>query len=654
MQYDTLIDQQAKIQDWRTLDRQFSRFIAELYPEQPALALAGGAVSRALVDGHICLPIDKPLSGFTAEQWEKWLGDLACLEQENDSPIVKDGAKLYLRRYWQYENQVSERILVATIGGGGSLDPEYSDWLSRLFPEAIGSDTLDWQLLAAAVAMGQRFTVISGGPGTGKTTTVVKLLGLAVMDGLKQKGSVPIIRLAAPTGKAAQRLTESINGALTSLNLEEDVRQAIPNQADTLHRLLKRRSDGSFLYHAGNPLHLDLLVVDEASMIDLPMMAKLLAAMPKHGRLILLGDMDQLASVEAGSVMADICDSGQDHGISELQIQRLRRILPESQVKALEGVTGFVEPNGSPIRDNICRLRKSYRFDDQSGIGHLARAANQSDVAKWNEVIGAGYEDLAIYPLGDLQHQQFLTLAKKEYRKVFDAMKQLHLEQRASSTLNDDGVLTLHRVLSQFQVLCAVKQGPLGVETINATLDRFFRATYDRQWAASLMGEGWQGQSQTWYPGRPVMMLENDYGLNLYNGDIGIALPWCDPLSGEWRLKVAFVQDHVKWIQPSRLPKHETVYAMTVHKSQGSEFDHVGFVLPDTPSPILTKELLYTGITRAKSRLTLLLRDTIAQNALTQKVARTSGLRDKLWSIQSESTPLIDEGSESQFSLFDD
>jgi len=470
------------------------------------------------------------------------------------------------------------------------------------------------------------------------------LLALLVKVYQDAQQRAPIIRLAAPTGKAAMRLTESIIQAKQKLDMEDSILNGIPQGAETLHRLLKPSRNGGFEFNQHNPLHLDVLVVDEASMVDLPMMAKLVSALPQHGQLILLGDKDQLASVEAGSVLADICDNEVSHGFSQNQVDDLENIL------GIQFAPNMIESQGAVMRDALCQLRKSYRFDEKSGIGHLAKAANAGDFNSWKNTLDAQLGDIEAMMLSDQAYQSFIGLAAQNYGRYFSLIDE--------GGMDSEQARHLHSEFARYQVLCALKEGVLGVSGLNQAIEG--KIQRNRQVDGSTLEE-----RSTWYSGRPVIILENDYGLNLYNGDIGIALPQTNE-NGKVSLKVTFVgsDGQIRWLQPSRLPKHETVFAMTIHKSQGSEFEHCALVLPDHSAPILSKELIYTGITRAKQRLTLLYQDSVVKHALSQRVQRASGLGFRLWQAHSSMSLVTeakteqtkDEGSApssgEQFSLF--
>ena len=449
----------------------------------------------------------------------------------------------------------------------------------------------DWQAVAVATACEGRFTLISGGPGTGKTTTVTKLLALLVA----QSEQSLLIRLAAPTGKAAARLTESIAKAKTELatQVNADWLEGIPTQASTLHRLLGViPGQPEFRHHAQNPLPLDVLVVDEASMIDLPMMARLLAALPPQARLILLGDKDQLASVEAGAVLGDICRFVAQ-GISQPQAECL-------QQRTGYDLQPYVQVTGHPLRDRLCLLRKSWRFAADSGIGKLAEAVNNGDEKTAQAVWTRDYRDIRLH-----SDEQRLEMAVKLAAEGYHTYLAL-----LDKPMSAEGAVALLQAFNQIRLLCALHDGPWGINGMNQAIGQ------------RLQTQGRLQMTADWFAGRPVMITENDYGLGLYNGDIGIAAS-----DGE-RLRVWFVLPDGKahGFLPSRLPAHDTAWAMTVHKSQGSEFTHTLLLLPPETNPLLTRELLYTGITRAREQLDLFATPEVLALMVRKQTERYSGL----------------------------
>ncbi|GAA6134953.1 exodeoxyribonuclease V subunit alpha [Oceaniserpentilla sp. 4NH20-0058] len=626
----------------RPIDSAFADFLQSLEPNNPVISWLGYVLSAQLGKGHVCLDFAQTHEHLNQDELQLLKANAQTSEIVfqaqsqstkgvlQDLPLVLDGDRLYLQRYWLYESQLQLCIEQGLTENKWDLLQEKS-FIQQLFLLNDENNTVNWQAIAACIAAKHGFSVISGGPGTGKTTTVIRLLALLVKLHQSQLHHQPIIKLVAPTGKAAMRLTESISLAKQKLDVDDKIKSAISEQTSTIHRLLQSNGRGGFRYDAHNPLHLDVLVVDEASMVDLPLMTKLLQALPSHAQVVLLGDKDQLASVEAGSVLADICDGNTLHGYDQNTRNDLQSILKMD-------LAPYSQEQGAQLRQHICHLRKSYRFHEQSGIGYLAAAANAGDAQQWQQVLAKGYSDLTLLDLSDANFDQFTQQAVSIYGQYIQTIK-----INAVTGLSDEQALEVHQQFNRFQVLCALREGPLGVSGLNERIEQ---------------GLSKKGQIETesvWYLGRPVMIMQNDYGVNLYNGDIGLILPRQEA-SGEIKLKAVFVgtDQQVRWLQPSRLPQHETVYAMTVHKSQGSEFDHCAFVLPDYDTQVLSKELIYTGITRAKSHLTCISHPKVLQQALTRQVQRASGLRDRLWrQLSSVDVTAQTSGSDdSQYSLF--
>ena len=636
-----LLDAAEAQERLRPLDTAFARFLAEQDTDADAAwLLLAALLSRRVADGHLCLDLSlwEPLAG--EEAWPaSWRDGIARILREGPppawvgtgegaSPLVLDGARLYLRRYWNHERQVAQAIN-ERLAPTHAAPPHLREELARLFP---GEASPDWPRIACALAARGAFTVITGGPGTGKTTTVVRLLGLWQTLGLRE-GARPLrIRLAAPTGKAAARLHASIQGQLARLDVDEATRAAIPAQVDTLHRLLGARPDTRrFRHDAAHPLPLDVLVIDEASMVDLEMMSAVLAALPPSARLVLLGDKDQLSSVEAGAVLGDLCRRAEAGHYDQGTATWLR-------VVSGDDVAPWITADASALDQQVVMLRHSHRFGADSGIGRLAQAVNAGDMDGVRALFDAPQPDIAWTArtaepadLADLVLHggsgRFAgnTDLHAGYRGYLDLMRH---ERPAPAAGDDTYAGWARRVLEafgRFQLLCALRRGPYGTDGLNRQIEEILQR-------ARLIDP-----AHHWYEGRPVLVTRNDYNLGLMNGDVGIALrvPGED---GELRLRVAFlaagtdddVEGRIRFVLPSRLGELETVYAMTVHKSQGSEFEHTALVLPDQARGILTRELLYTGITRARQRFTLLGNAAAVERAIAQLTLRHSGLRDRL------------------------
>ena len=619
----------------RDLDVQLAQLLAR-WDADYSIQLAVAMTSQELGRGHVCFDlttwperleqwhsqlVDRPLiDKQLADNSFEWptttvaalmeklqhsplvrlVSDPSVVEEQAGQPLTLFAGRLYLSRYFRFEQQVACWLQQASLPIATSADiPELAQQLRQLFTP---QPEVDWQAVAVATACDGRFTLISGGPGTGKTTTVTKLLALLVA----QSEQPLLIRLAAPTGKAAARLTESIAKAKTDLagQVNASWLAGIPTQASTLHRLLGViPSLPEFRHNGQNPLPLDVLVVDEASMIDLPMMARLLAALPPQARLILLGDKDQLASVEAGAVLGDICQFVAQ-GVSSQQAQQL-------QQRTGYELQNYVQPAGHPLRDRLCLLRKSYRFAADSGIGKLAEAVNNGDVKAAHAVWAQDYRDIRLHS-DEQRLEMAISVAAKGYHAYL---------AKLAEPITSENAIDLLKAFNQIRLLCALHDGPWGINGINGM---------NQAIGQRLQAQGKLQMSGEWFAGRPVMIIENDYGLGLYNGDIGIAAS-----DGE-RLRVWFVLPDGKahGFLPSRLPAHDTAWAMTVHKSQGSEFTHTLLLLPPEVNPLLTRELLYTGITRAREQLDLFATPEVLALMVRKQTERYSGLVTMLETMQ--------------------
>ncbi|MFP4315636.1 MAG: exodeoxyribonuclease V subunit alpha [Desulfovibrionales bacterium] len=588
---------------FEAIDLHLARFLCRLDREpSPELFAAVCLASHMLGQGHVCLDLAS-FSGRAIPDGDPILilpGTTAWLDRLRASsvvgapdtfhPLLLDGdSRLYLYRYHRYERLLSERLLQRSSRRFADIDfAALKTHIHALFPDA-GEGT-DWQRVAAFAAATGRLCVVSGGPGTGKTTTVARVLALLLL----QNPGRNRIGLAAPTGKAAARLQESIQQARQSLAVNESVKNEIPEKASTLHRLLGSIPlTAEYRHHDANPLPLDILVVDEASMVDLPLMTKLLMALPDETTLILLGDKDQLASVEGGAVLGDIC--------SIAGAETFSKPFAESFL----ATTGDSVPTGTltPLSDSIVMLTRSFRFSGQSGIGMLSKAVQHGDSGKALQLLQS--DDYPELQWIECRHARELggiirTLALPAYTGLFTA----------------SGAIQALDAFATFRILTPLRKGPYGVSALNSLVEQglFLEGT---------LPPVQRGQ----YQGRPVMILTNDYGQKLYNGDVGII--WKEEVG----FKACFPAEHgVRSLSPALLPEHETAYALTVHKSQGSEFDQVLLILPDQDFPVLTRELVYTAITRAKSRLTLVGTTEVLQAAVSKRTLRSSGLADRLHS----------------------
>ena len=596
------------------LDIHFARIMTRLSgQEDEEVFLAAALVSRATAEGHVCLDLftveGKPLShgestfdSFVCPKIPEWLDKLhssSVVGRPGDySPLILDEhSRLYLYRYWDYENKLANDLRSRVNSEIEGIDlPLLKDGLSRLFSPTLNEQT-DWQKLAAFLATLKRFCVVSGGPGTGKSTLIARIIALMMEQ---NKGNEIRIALAAPTGKAAMRLQEAIQKGKKTLPAEVHIKEAIPREASTIHRLLGTIQGSPYFRHnVENPLPVDMVIVDEASMVDLALMSKLVLAVPQDARLILLGDKDQLASVEAGAVLGDICDTGRAHGFSKDFSKRSQEITGEPvDIPSTDG-------NEPGMQDCVVELKHSYRFGTDSGIRAVSRAVNTGD------------GNLALGILNGGEYGDIRWKALPEPVSLQGVLRETVL-YRFKPYLETSDPREAFRLFGRFRILCALRKGPLGVYSLNLLVEQVLRE------------ESLINLEKRSYRGRPVMITKNDYQLGLFNGDIGIILP--DPVTNH-DLRAFFLspEGELRSFLPTRLPEHETVYAMTVHKSQGSEFDEALLLLPDQHTPVLTRELIYTGVTRAKKSIEIWGIEKVFLEGVSQRIERSSGLRDALW-----------------------
>jgi len=533
--------------NYSRLDIAFARFLGQRSlldgTQRSAFESLLMKLSAQQAAGHSCMPID--------EADKDLLQASGFVSKGQTMPLIVENNRLYTQRYWFYERRLA--LQVKALCQQRYNYEHMEDRVAHYFKSL--SDGTDWQQEAAKKALTRAFCIITGGPGTGKTTTVVKILAL-LQELAKQSLHIALV---APTGKAAMRLQESIGVGKASLPCTDIVKKHIPEQVTTIHHVLGAQPPTPYFKHdATNPLPFDLVVVDEASMVDLALMSKLVDALKPSARLILLGDKDQLASVESGAVLADLTLS-----------------LPE----------------------HTAELLKSHRF--QGDIKALADAVNRQQGERAWQLLQQ--KDTAVSLLKD-EIIEFIATQHRKYLQL--------IEQGADFK-------SVYAAFNQFQVLCSNRNGPQSVNDINVRVEHCLQAQNKIQ------------PTGAWYVGRPVMVTENNISMQLYNGDIGLCLP--DPQCRE-RLMVFFLRPDggIKKVLPGRLPQCESVYAMTIHKSQGSEFDSVLVVLAEQMNPVLTKELLYTAITRARLSINIVAAQEVFIESVRQKVSRDSGLADKL------------------------
>ena len=645
----------------RRLDAALAAFVQGHDPQAgPCVLVATAVVAQMEGRGHSCLPLAElvaapaavlgwmpPDSEALQALWGQlpaalpaWLEALQACRlvrrpghgADQGQPLVLAGVEgpsplLYLRRYWDHERMVAGHIRQrsqATGDGGGVDVPAARQWLDRFFPAAGGADC-NWQKVACALALRGRLAVITGGPGTGKTYTAARLLALLFATA-PDAGQLRVA-LAAPTGKAAARLKQAIDGALGDLQaqlgdaLDLDALVQRVGGARTLHALLGAHpGTRHFSHHAGRPLDVDVLIVDEASMVHLEMMAALLDALPPTARLVLLGDKDQLASVEAGSVLGDLCRGAEAGGYGADTVEWVARLAGEA-IPAR-----FQSPEGAALSQQTVMLRTSRRFGGP--IGQLAMAVNQGDAraalatlheARASQGVAA---EVALAQGVPVQQAVVLALQGRAGMASYAAYAQAlarwpevqHLAGLpAFPAAHAAWVADVLAAFDRFRLLCAVREGDWGVAGLNRAVER------------ALDAAGHIRRSGEWYAGRPVMVSRNDAALGVFNGDIGMALPGAAPGHA---LRVFFPQGgQVRSVGVTRLAQVETAFAMTVHKSQGSEFEHTALVLSAAAGGVLGRELVYTGITRARQAFTLLAeRPGLLEQAIASPTRRASGL----------------------------
>jgi exodeoxyribonuclease V alpha subunit len=584
------------------------RMFAESFPEAFLQAYAW-LISKRLEEGHVCIGIHEPEAMKGEIPYPVCTpGELLSLSRlvgrpGDCKPFIIDGDRLYLHRNHRYETRIVDRIREMTAIGEAKASARRA--LLEAQAELIHSlaadyalkglkeeECVDWQLVAALNALTDDFSIITGGPGTGKTTTLAKLLRILYAC---QPGAQ--VALAAPTGKAAMRMLESLKRSASQY--PDEVRQRIEAlKPSTLHRLLGwQKGSVNFKYNARRPLEYDFVVIDEASMVDLPMFAKLLDACGERTRLVLLGDKDQLASVEAGSLLGDLClasDEGLLNGFEPAIADWFNGFIadPARRISAAHH-----RAKSGPLSGRIVELRLSHRFLAQGDIGRISRAIIAGDVAAVNAMVDAADSLEVSFDAGgdDAQLEDFI-LGYTDYIREGDP-------GRAMEKLN------------QLRVLVAVREGPRGLYAVNRRIEQLLQAR-------GLLMTGTE-----FYHNRPVIVTRNNYELDLFNGDVGITRKVGD------RFRVWFEgQDgQMRDVPAASLSHCETVFAMTIHKSQGSEFDRVLVLLPEgTDTMILTRELLYTGVTRAKKQVLLQASTDTLLHTTEQRVRRVSGVQHRL------------------------
>ncbi|MCL2395345.1 MAG: exodeoxyribonuclease V subunit alpha [Acidimicrobiaceae bacterium] len=612
-------------------DVHVARRLGALAGEDSGDVLLGAAVAvRALRLGHVCVdlatvattatsdiepgaePLDLPWP--EREEWREALSasPIVAVGEEGpaDRPLRLIGDRLYLDRYWRQEREVAADLL-ARSDAPVDTDPEaLAAGLDRLWTDGPGSAE---QRLAARLAVTRRLAVVAGGPGTGKTTTVARILALLAEQAEAAGRPWPRVALAAPTGRAAARLEEAVHEEARRLPVSPSVRAwLLGTGASTIHRLLGRRpdSDSRFRHDRNHRLPHETVIVDETSMVSLSLMAGLLDALRPDARLVLVGDPEQLASVEAGAVLGDIAGPAV---LRALAGDTPAADDPPAADSTAVGSQGGPEPAGQhPLAEGIVVLRRVHRF--AGGIAELADAIQTGDPDR-AVALTESADDLALIPRGDAPPATApeLRAVRVAVVETFTAVVEAASEGAGAEALDQ---------LARLRVLCAHRRGPAGVAIWNELIEGWLRAAIGRD----RPGGEWD-PGGLWYTGRPLLVTTNDYELRLFNGDVGVV-----GVGPDGQTAAAFERrGEVAWISPSRLPPTETLYATTVHKAQGSQLDEVIVVLPETTSMLLTRQLLYTAVTRARRRVTLIGSEAALREAVIRPIARASGLQERLW-----------------------
>ena len=579
------------------------------------LVAAGRLASRATQDGNVCAQVGD-LAALFPEHSPRAISRL-LLASGMVTPagaagvprvrplVLDDDGRLYLYRYFAFERRLAASLRQRAGSRGSAPTDALRRNIERLFAgNARRLDARpDWQKLAAALAWRGRLTIISGGPGTGKTTTVVALLACLLAENPQLR-----VALAAPTGKAAARMLDALRKRAG--DLPPELQALLPRESHTLHRLLGVTPEaGRFRHDAENPLPIDALIIDEASMLDLALACRLCEAVPPDARLILLGDKDQLSAVEAGAVFAEI---SADPTLSASCIAELAALssTPAAEIQPPRAISP------TPLADCVVWFSESHRFATTSGIGRLAAEINAgrgAEACAW--LAGGGDRSVDWLADGDADlaatTRQTILDGYRPYREALAHAHAKPAERREAVFAAFDG----------FRVLCALRETGRGVQAINHLVGQHLHPS----------SADATGSRSPWYPGRPVMVLRNDYVLKLFNGDIGICLP---DESGALMVWFPERESAFRAVAPIRMPEHDTAFAMTVHKSQGSEFASILLLLPEKIQRVLTRELLYTGVTRAAQKVIVVGSREVLVSACANRTQRHSGLIARLAEIE--------------------
>ncbi len=620
----SLLDTLLRNGGLRVLDHALAQSLRRLDPATPDDVLAAAALaSFAVGHGHAAFDPARPqLLVDAAIDWpelQPWLAALrgsrwvtspeAATIAASDAPLVLDGGLLYLRRYREYERRLALGLQRIAAHAPSPVDAiALAPLFAALFPDARDRAVDDGgQARAAALALVRSLLLVTGGPGTGKTTTITRLLLLLLAQARQAGAPAPRIALAAPTGRAAERMAASLQHALTTLRtsagIDAALCDALPLEARTLHRLLGPIPDSPrFRHDAHQPLPFDVVVVDEASMVDLPLMCKLVEAVATGARLILLGDRDQLPSVEAGDVLAAIVDACGEDAAGLLESGHLNALI-DAEAERLAPLLGtasrrYASPiAASPLAGHRVQLRRGYRQSSALHLAPLAAAVRDGDADSALALLRAGSLD-GVQFHQDL-HDPLLGSARES---LLAAWRGIANTDDPAAALAQSGRLRL---------LTALRDGPQGATPLNARIEDALAGTH----------------RAAYFHGRLLLISENSYRHGLFNGDVGVCLRGEDGATVAW---FAGGGEGVRGFHPAALPAHAGAFAMTVHKAQGSEFDSVWLLLPRQDARTLSRELVYTALTRARNALHVCASEAVLRVALARHAIRVSGLARRL------------------------
>lgn len=511
---------------------------------------------------------------------------------DKEVPIIFDSGLFFLNKFFNYEQAVIH-FIKPRVGQPKKVKPSLKQKLNELFPENHVDGYVNWQKVAAILAICNDFLVISGGPGTGKTTTSGKILALLLEENPNLR-----IKMVAPTGKAADRLNESMGRFKASYasQLSPEIIAAIPEDAETIHRFTGIYMDTP-KYNELSPAPVDLLLIDEASMVSLPLFAATFRSLKSDCKVILLGDKDQLMAVENGNVLNDITSIQKGNSFSANFAATVKE-MTDSAI-SLE----VASSENSHFADIAVQLEHSWRFDQHSGIGELSRVVNQATEQTDEEEIFSLFDKYTDIKFEDIQN---ISNVESYISDICSGQLQAYIDAVQSHDID-----AVFEQLSKFRILCAVNNSPFGVNETNAAIERkLFPKTVS-----------------VFYHGKAIMITRNDHRLGLSNGDVGVIL---EEVPGKLKAYFPGTDGELRYFTPSSLDAYTTAFAISIHKSQGSEFDNIVIMLPNEESPLLRKELIYTAITRAKKSCTIVASRKMLHRAATSKMERQSGIRNKI------------------------